>query len=122
VGRVKKRQARGKGNIRAPSGANNPNQGHPVFCLRYLRNGWGVADCENTDRAKLLAKLATLSKLTWSKLMSMPRESAFEKIPIAKMPGDPPTPFSEETHTQCFRFSGAGRAHGFRRGDTLHLV
>lgn len=97
----------------------------PVFCLRHVAAGWGVADCERDARAAFAMTLEKLAKLTWQQIKGAPRHGVgTEQIDSGSIRARVPASITEDVQFLAFRFSGKKPMVGFRAAASavFHIV
>lgn len=115
---------RGKDIAPAVSITPPPQQRHPVFCPRYLRKGYGLAECDREEKAALIETLGRLAQLTWSEISAAPRHGmGYEKMSRDAIKGDIfPDFITEDVTIIALRFSGMKPMVGFRDGIIFRIV
>jgi hypothetical protein len=51
----------------------NTDSEHPVFCLRYLEDDYGLGQCTNIEKIALIDALRKRSQMTWKEITMAPR-------------------------------------------------
>lgn len=125
MAQIKKAVAHGSGRLVPPEEPASTNDKSPVFCFRYLVNGYSLAECGHTDAAAFLAKLKSLCDLTWQTIQNSNRRGqGHEKIPIAQLRCARPQRATEDVkELLCFRFPGEHPARflGLRHGRVFEV-
>ena len=90
----------------------------PKFCLRHMRKGYSVADCEQDERAAFASRLFELSQLTWNQIFSAGRHGqGFEKISQESIRDQIPIEITEDVKLVAFRCVGKAPMVGYRTSD-----
>lgn len=114
-----------KGNrIATPKPVHEPEFLPPKFCLRGMRKGYSIEDCEKDEKAAFASRLYELSRSKWSELRQMPRSGqGYEKIDRKAIKGDKvPEEITEEVDIIAFRFHGKAPVVGYRSQDGVFNV
>jgi hypothetical protein len=120
--KIKKPKAEGSRRIAHPAEAESTQDMSPVFCLRYLAEGYGLRDCDDSEAKHFAAKLVALCQLDWDSIAKAPREGmGNEKMPKNQIVVPlPPRVTEDVTHLHVFRFSGTGIPHsGLAKGPRV---
>lgn len=104
----------------APSPDNLP----PKFCLRQMRAGFSVSDCDKGQQAAFAQRLYELSRTSWADLRQAPRHGqGLEKIPRSAIRGDRvPEGVRDEAEFIAFRCIGKAAMVGYRTSDGVFNI
>ncbi len=96
----------------------------PKFCLRQLRSGYSIPDCEKDEKAAFADRLFELSRLTWAQLLNAGRHGqGCEKIERSSIKGDRvPNDISAEVSLIAFRCIGLAPMVGYRTADGVFNI
>jgi hypothetical protein len=96
----------------------------PKFCLRQLRNGYSLVDCEKDEKAAFADRLYELSRLTWAQINQAGRHGqGFEKIDRDAIKGDAvPDSISADVNIIAFRCIGLAPMVGYRSADGVFNI
>lgn len=95
----------------------------PLFCLRYLADGWRVSDCGRDDQAAFALTAEKLSRLTWREIRNAHRHGVgAEKISRDALKAPIPAEITEDVQFLALRFSGKKPMVGFRSSRIFHVV
>jgi len=121
---LKPKQADKGERLAAPKPVVDPENLPPKFCLRGLRGGYSVEDCEKDERAAFASRLYQLSRSKWSQLRQMPRHGqGYEKIDRKAIKGDAvPDEITAEVDIIAFRFYGKAPMVGDRSKDGVFNI
>jgi hypothetical protein len=91
----------------------------PKFCLRQLRHGYSLTDCEKDEKAAFADRLYELSRLTWAQIRQAGRHGqGYEKIDRNAFRGDKvPDTISADVNIIAFRCIGLAPMVGYRSAD-----
>jgi hypothetical protein len=122
--RLKPKQPDKGERLSAPPPAHNPELLPPKFCLRGMRRGYSIEDCEKDERAAFASRLYELSRSKWSELRQMPRHGqGFETLPANAIKGDGiPAEITDDVDILVFRFSGKKAMVGYRSKDGVFNI
>ena len=112
-------------NLQAARATNedSPEKNPPVFCLRYMRNGFSLAECDKIDQAAFAMTLYKLSKLSWAEIRNSQRHGlGSEKLNLASITGDSTDHLFQDSVLIAIRFSGRKSMVGYRDGSVFHIV
>jgi hypothetical protein len=108
--KIQPQRASGSKRIKAPESAEvgSTNNLHPIFCLHYMDEDFGLSKCEKDEKVALIEKLRILSQLTWKDIFNQGKyQSGFEKISRNSIRGKIPTFITEDVESFiAFRFDG----------------
>lgn len=111
------------GKVSAPNVPAALSDEHPIFCLKYLRNGYQVDDCDEETKGQVLRRLGIAAQQTWSGLLSRHHTSGgFERIPTDGFRGGLPSEFQSEDKAYVLRLTKRGRIVGFRKDQIFFIV
>lgn len=112
MGHIQKQQAKGHGRILPPQEPKSTNSQSPVFCLRYLKNGYGLADCGPTEATALIHQMKLLCEKTWQEIQNARRQSfGHEKMPLKQLKCEKPARVTDDVkELLVFRFDGGPTA------------
>src|SRR5665213_2021853 len=71
--KLKPKQVDSGKRLSPPQPVLDPEALPPKFCLRGMRKGYSVEDCEKDERAAFASRFYELSRSTWKELRQMPR-------------------------------------------------
>ena len=98
----------------------------PIFSFRNMnyRGANCLSHCDGPSRAKMVNTLLRLSQLTWSQILSTPKEShGKENIPIKQFKVSlPPIVTPDVESLMVFRFSKSERMAGIRHNDIYDIL
>jgi len=98
----------------------------PIFSFRHMNYGGKncLSQCDKPSRASMVNTLLQLSQLTWSQILSTPKESyGKEKIPIEQFKVSLPHFVTPDVKSlMVFRFSKSERMAGIRHNDIYHIL
>ncbi len=96
----------------------------PKFCLRRLRPGYSIPDCEKDEKAAFADRLFELSRLTWAQLVNAGRHGqGYEKIDRTSIKGDRvPEDISADVSIIAFRCIGLAPMVGYRTSDGVFNI
>lgn len=97
---------------------------YPIFCLKHLKSSHGLEICDERERAALINKMATLSKMTWNEIKLAPKHGlGSEKIARSSIKDTLPDFITDDVQELlAFRFKGKAPFLGHRRGPVLHVI
>ncbi len=124
-GKSKRPQIKSADKIPNPVAPQRGNDSHPLFCFRYLRNGFGIEDLPKFLQAKLALSLGVIAQCSWQVCTLAPRHSQIgtellgvERVKHAKVPE-----FDEISKYTVFRYTGDNHPMvGVRAGDVFHVL
>lgn len=125
MGKKFKPQGGVQGKLNSGEAKNRPALDHPVFCFRYLRNGYGIDDLENDAKVSLVDSLWRASQKTWIQLENTGHlKGGVEKIPASQLlVGLPPSLFDDRLQVYVLGFLGkVGKIVGYREGQVFHVI
>jgi hypothetical protein len=96
----------------------------PRFCLRQLRTGFSLADCQKDEKAAFADRLFEISRLSWAQLRQAGRHGqGYEKISWSAIKGDAiPSSFSADLVLIAFRCIGKAAMVGYRSADGVFNI
>ena len=96
----------------------------PKFCLRAIRHGYSLTDCEKEEKAAFADRLYELSRLTWAPLVNADRHGqGFEIIARDAIKGDAiPGGISADVNIIAFRCIGLKPMVGYRTADGVFNI
>ena len=96
----------------------------PKFCLRQLRNGFSLTDCEKEEKVAFADRLYELSRLTWAQIMQAGRHGqGYEKLDRNAIKRDAiPEGISDDVNIIAFRFCGKAPMVGYRTADGVFNI
>ncbi|NET55923.1 MAG: hypothetical protein F6K47_07055 [Symploca sp. SIO2E6] len=119
-------QSQTKGRIAEPSSNKNLHYDdcHPVFCLRYLEDDYGLDKCTRDQQADFAKALRKRSQMTWRQIWAAPRHKlGAEKIAINSIKAQIPQHITEDIDFFiALRFSGKAPMVGYRIKDILRII
>jgi hypothetical protein len=102
-----------------------PDQHLPLFSLRYLDLGrYGLAACQQREKAAFADTLDRLSQLSWSELRLSPRHGlGYEQIPRHALRVSLPSHLTEDVQRLiAFRFTGNAPMVGYRVQAIFYIL
>lgn len=121
--RLKRKEPDRSARLAAPQPVHNPEALPPKFCLRGMRKGFSIEDCEKHERAAFASRLYELSRSKWSELRQMPRHGqGFETIPRDAIKGGIPPEITDDVEILAFRFNGKAPMVGYRSKDGVFNI
>lgn len=102
-----------------------PDQSPPLFSLRYLDRGrYGLAACQQREKAAFADTLDRLSQLPWSELRLAPRHGlGYEQLPRHAIRAAVPSHLTEDVQRFiAFRFSGTAPMLGYRVQAIFYIL
>lgn len=102
----------------------NPNIDYPIFCFKYLNKDFGLVECTDNQKAKLIDRLAVLSKMTWHQIQFAPKHGlGSEKISMKVFKNKKiPSICEDVEHLIALRFDGKAPFVGHRgKGNIFHI-
>ncbi len=119
-------KSRVKGRIGEPSPEKilNYDDCHPVFCLRYLQDGFDLEACDQRQQADFAKALRKRSQMTWRQIWAADRHGlGAEKISRDSIKAPIPSHITEDVgFFIALRFSGKAPMVGYRIKDIFHIV
>lgn len=110
-------------NIKEPQ---NYDKLKPIFSFRYMnyRGKNCLSNCDKFSKASMVKKLLQLSQLTWSQILSSPKEShGKENIPRKQFKVSLPRVLTPDVKSlMVFRFSKSERMAGIRQNDIYDIL
>ena len=98
----------------------------PIFSFRHMsyRGRNCLLRCDSSSRASMVNTLLQLSQLTWSQILSTPKESyGKENIPREQFKVSLPRFVTPDVKKlMVFRFSKSERMVGIRHNDIYHIL
>lgn len=95
----------------------------PLFCFRYLRKGFSVADCQTPEKAAFADRLHEMSQLTWEQLRQAGRhQQGYEVIAQGRIRDGIPPHITPDVNLIAFRFCGKAPVVGYRNRRVFHVV
>lgn len=95
----------------------------PHFSFCHLAPGFGVADCQQAQKAEFAQRLQELSGLTWGDINQAPRDGfGTEKIAQGSVRPAIPSHLSPDVNLLSFQFGGGSRIIGYRDHQVFHVV
>ena len=120
--KIKQREQKAKGRIKAPA-TSSTNDLNPVFCLHYLDSHYGLRNCEGTEKIAFAHKLHELSQMTWQQIIFANKyKLGSELIPARKIKGRIPPEFSSVVEFIAVRFDGLKPMVGERTNRVFHII
>jgi len=121
---LKPKQADKSERLGTPKPVSDSDSLPPKFCLRGMRRGFSLEDCEKDEKAAFASRLYELSRNNWSALCQMPRHGqGYEKIDRMAIKGDNvPDEITAEVDLIAFRFHGKAPMVGYRSKDGVFNI
>ena len=96
----------------------------PKFCLRQLRNGYSLTDCEKDEKAAFADRLYELSRLTWAQINQAGRHGqGYEKLDRDAIKGGAvPAGITADVNIIAFRCIGRAPMVGYRSADGVFNI
>jgi hypothetical protein len=118
--------AQTKGRILEPSSDKifNYDDCHPVFCLRYLEDDYGLDQCTKDEQASFAKALRKRSQMTWHQIWSADRHGlGAEKIARESITAPIPKHITEDIeYFIALRFCGKAPMVGYRINDVFRII
>lgn len=97
---------------------------HPIFCLRYLENDYGLDQCTKDQQASFAKALRKRSLMTWHQIWSADRHGlGAEKIVRNSIQAPIPRHITEDIeYFIALRFSGKAPMVGYRINDVFRII
>ncbi|MDB5163935.1 MAG: hypothetical protein JWS12_553 [Candidatus Saccharibacteria bacterium] len=111
--------------VRVAESASAHKSDHPIFCLRYLVNGYDLEKCDKEQAHFFVKKLANMAQLSWTALLLGDHKSGlgFEPLPKDQIKAPLPAIVTKDiTSMQVIRFKRDYRIIGFRSDDTYRIT
>ena len=127
MGKVKGTQPSNQGKQVKAVVASEPNseQQPPTFCLRRMRKGYDLTECDAEEKAAFADTLFTLSQMTWNQIKHADRHgSGSEKIDTDSIKGDGKEFLPSGVTLLALRFHGKKAMVGYRGEDGVmfHII
>jgi hypothetical protein len=115
-----------RGKIKEPSidKITNYDDFHPIFCLRYLENNYGLDECTRDEQASFAKALRKRSLMTWHQIWSADRHGlGAEKIARDSIKAPIPRHITEDIeYFIALRFCGKAPMVGYRINDVFRII
>jgi len=109
--------------LSSPAPVTDPDTLPPKFCLRGMRAGFSINDCEKDEKAAFAARLFELSRSSWAELRQMPRHGqGWEKLERNAIRGGIPSEITADVDIIAFRFCGKAPMVGYRSQDGVFNI
>jgi len=119
-------QSHVKGRIAEPSSDKilNYDDCHPVFCLQYLEDDYGLNECTRDQQADLAKAMRKRSQMTWRQIWAADRHGlGAEKIARNSIKAPIPKHITEDIDFFiALRFSGKAPMVGYRIKDIFRII
>jgi hypothetical protein len=121
---LKAKQPDSSKRLSVPQPVPDPDRLPPKFCLRGMRNGYSIADCEKEERAAFASRLYELSRMSWQDSRQASRHGqGWETLPKHQITGDAiPTEITADVDLIAFRFHGKAPMVGYRSKDGVFNI
>ena len=97
---------------------------HPVFCLKYLQDNYGLDSCSRDEQASFAKALRKRSSMTWREIWAANRHGlGAEKINRNSIKAPIPRDITEDVDFfVAIRFCGRAPMVGYRIKDVFRIV
>ncbi len=102
----------------------SPDMEPPIFSLRYMVQGYSVADCDKDQKAAFADALWKRSQLTWAQIKGAPRQGlGTEKISRQAIKNPIPSHVMPDvTYFLALRFYHKAPMVGYRTGNIFYIL
>jgi hypothetical protein len=102
----------------------NTDSEHPVFCLRYLEDDYGLEQCTNPEKVALINALRERSQMTWKQITMAPRHGlGKENINRGSIKASIPVHITADVENFiAIRFHGKAPIVGYRVENVFRII